>query len=125
MLFCPAGAAATAAVQAAANEQAVAINNIDVSSEYIMKLRQELEGHAERLFTATSEQDRLRRCVLCRAAAVCALSVPTWSACKLSVCLSVVVSTGLVLAQEGCRDGRALQPCVATVCAVTLDCLRA
>jgi hypothetical protein len=39
----------------------VAINNIDVASEYIAKLRQELEGHAERLFTSASEQDRLRR----------------------------------------------------------------
>jgi predicted translin family RNA/ssDNA-binding protein len=40
-------------------------NNIDVASEYISKLRQELEGHAERLFTSASEQDRLRRCGSC------------------------------------------------------------
>ncbi|WIA35384.1 hypothetical protein OEZ86_003832 [Tetradesmus obliquus] len=55
-----AGGAASPAVAAAANEYAVAINNIDVASEYISKLRQELEGHAERLFTSPSEQDRLR-----------------------------------------------------------------
>ncbi|KAF6250525.1 component of oligomeric golgi complex 4, partial [Scenedesmus sp. NREL 46B-D3] len=55
-----AGGAASPAVAAAANEHAVAINNIDVASEYISKLRQELEGHAERLFTSASEQDRLR-----------------------------------------------------------------
>jgi homoserine kinase len=59
-LVTPAGAASAAAA-AAANEYAVAINNIDVASEYIVKLRQELEGHAERLFTSASEQDRLRR----------------------------------------------------------------
>jgi hypothetical protein len=53
--------AASPAVAAAANEYAVAINNIYVASEYISKLRQELEGHAERLFTSASEQDRLRR----------------------------------------------------------------
>jgi hypothetical protein len=57
--------AASPAVAAAANEYAVAINNIDVASEYISKLRQELEGHAERLFTSASEQDRLRRCGAC------------------------------------------------------------
>lgn len=37
----------TGAAQGAASiEHAVAINNIDVASEYIQKLRQELEGHA-------------------------------------------------------------------------------
>lgn len=58
----------------------MAINNIDVASEYISKLRQELEGHAERLFTSPSEQDRLRRwadasCILCVDAVQCRLAI--------------------------------------------------
>lgn len=56
---------ASAAAVAGNTDHAIAINNIDVSAEYIHKLRQELEGVAERLFTAASEQDRLRRYAPC------------------------------------------------------------
>eukprot|EP00879_Flechtneria_rotunda_P019660 GHRR01020657.1.p1 GENE.GHRR01020657.1~~GHRR01020657.1.p1 ORF type:complete len:653 (+),score=242.69 GHRR01020657.1:85-2043(+) len=41
-------------------EHATAINNIDIAAEYIQKLRQELEGYSERLFTSVADQDRLR-----------------------------------------------------------------
>jgi hypothetical protein len=41
-LLCFAGAAGAGA----APDHAVAVNNIDVASEYIQKLRQELEGHS-------------------------------------------------------------------------------
>lgn len=54
------GASGGAGGASGSSDHAVAVNNIDVASEYIQKLRQELEGHAERLFAAQSDLDRLR-----------------------------------------------------------------
>lgn len=49
-----------AAAAAAAAEHSVAINNADVSADYAAKLRQELEGLAERVFPGVGERERVR-----------------------------------------------------------------
>lgn len=53
---------AGAAAAASGMEHAVAINNIDVSSEYIQKLRQELDGHAGATHGSDLDGQRLQPC---------------------------------------------------------------
>lgn len=51
----PPGAAA-----AASHDHAVAINNADVSAEYVIKLRHELEAYAERVFAGQGDRERTK-----------------------------------------------------------------
>lgn len=59
---------AGAAAAGSGMEHAVAINNIDVSSEYIQKLQQELDGHAGAMSQGSDSldgQQRLQPCSHC------------------------------------------------------------
>eukprot|EP00959_Pyramimonas_sp_CCMP1952_P188708 3947002-Pyramimonas_sp.AAC.1 len=58
----PTGASSTPA-KIPGLEHAVAINGCDVSAEYVVKLRRELEGYVGEVFPAPHERERIKACL--------------------------------------------------------------
>ncbi|KAI8025016.1 Conserved oligomeric Golgi complex subunit 4 [Camellia lanceoleosa] len=50
-------------VQKTGTEIATALNNMDVSSEYALKLRQEIEEHCAEVFPAPADRERVKSCL--------------------------------------------------------------
>ena len=62
----PAGVAAAnslSAAQAACCSAAACVNNMDVASEYVHKLRSQLEAHALSLYDSAADRERIRTCL--------------------------------------------------------------